>query len=677
MQAKRPHQIREQCANLYSRISLGLKAVTLISFTIAGVVIGVKQLSWLQPLELRAYDRLVRAETDRGIDSRLLIVAITEQDIRRLKRSTPADETVAAVLNNLRQHQPQVIGLDLYRDVPQQPGYEMLRERLQNDSIIVITKLGSDTDDTIPAPDGIPAERIGFNDLVIDSDGVIRRALLFGNSYSSFSLQLALNYLAERGITPIASQQDPNFMQLGAATFFPLNARSGGYQTIDDRGYQILLDYRSPERVARRVSFSDVLNNRLDPTWVRDKIVLIGTVAPSGKDLFYTPYSASEQLDHQMAGVEIHAQMVSQIIGVALGEQSLIWFWNEWLECGWVLLWALIGGSVGWYIRHPLALGLGCAAMLTGLSGIGLLLLTHQGWVPLAAPGLAGLLTTGTVVAYRAQQAQRQQQMVMTLLGQSTSPEIATALWQNRDRLLQSGKLPGQKLIATMLFTDIRGFSAISEPMPPEALLELLNVYLEAMTEEIRRHQGIVNKFTGDGLLAVFGVPVPRLTLEEVAQDASRAVSCALAMSDRLQQLNHHWQQTGTKPIQMRVGIFTGPIVAGSLGGKDRMEYGVIGDSVNIASRLEGCAKDRQISNCRILIAYETLQYIEGRFVVEPWGTMALRGKQQPVDVYRVISHATDVAQAIAPSSNLSRRKSELKSSLEAETQANSLNLLE
>jgi class 3 adenylate cyclase len=267
--------------------------------------------------------------------------------------------------------------------------------------------------------------------------------------------------------------------------------------------------------------------------------------------------------------------------------------------------------------------------------------------------------------------------MVMTLLGQSTSPEIATALWQNRDRLLQSGKLPGQKLIATMLFTDIRGFSAISEPMPPEALLELLNVYLEAMTEEIRRHQGIVNKFTGDGLLAVFGVPMPRLTLEEVAQDASHAVSCALAMSDRLQQLNHHWQQTGIKPIQMRVGIFTGPIVAGSLGGKDRMEYGVIGDSVNIASRLEGCAKDRQVSNCRILIAYETLQYVEGRFIVEPWGTMALRGKQQPVDVYRVISHAADVAQAITPSGELSRRKSELKSSLEAETQANSLNLLE
>lgn len=681
MHVKLSHWIFERCVNFSSRISPSLGAVALISLAIAGGVIGAKQFSWLQPLELRAYDRLVRSEMDRGNDPRLLIVAITEQDIRQLGRSTPSDETVAAVLENLGQHQPQVIGLDLYRDIPQAPGQELLSERLQTLPIVVITKLGSNTQDDIQdrilPPPGVPLERIGFNDLVIDADGVIRRSLLFGGSYSSFSLQLALNYLAEQGIAPTSSRQNPNFMQLGAATFLPLTPRSGGYQTVDDRGYQILLDYRSAKQIARRVTFQDVLDKRVDPTWIRNKIVLIGTVAPSGKDLFYTPYSAGEQVDHQMAGVEVHAQMVSLILGAALGEQSLIWFWDEWLECLWVITWALIGGSIGWCIRHPLVLGLGCVAMLTGLVGTCLLLFTYQGWVPVAAPALAGLFTAAAIVAYRAQQAQRQQQMVMTLLGQNTSPEIADALWQNRDRLLQSGKLPGQKLIATMLFTDIRGFSTISEPMPPEALLELLNEYLEAMTEEIRRYQGIVNKFTGDGLLAVFGVPMPRLTLEEIARDASHAVFCALAMSDRLQQLNQQWQQAGMKPVQMRVGIFTGPVVAGSLGGRDRMEYGVIGDSVNIASRLESCAKDRQVGNCRILIAYETLQYIEGQFVVEPWGTMELRGKQQLVDVYRVVSRTTDTVRSIAPPAGSSRRKSEIESTLEAETNVNPLNLYE
>ena len=265
----------------------------------------------------------------------------------------------------------------------------------------------------------------------------------------------------------------------------------------------------------------------------------------------------------------------------------------------------------------------------------------QAGWLPIIAPVIAALLTTGAVVVYQAQQAQRQQQMVMTLLGQNASKEIADALWQNRDRLLQSGKLPGQRLTATMLFTDIQGFSSISEAIPPEALLDWLNEYLEAMTQEIQRHEGIINKFTGDGLLAVFGVPVPRLEAREIKEDANHAVRCALAMGDRLAQLNQAWEQRGLNSIQMRVGIFTGPIVVGSLGGKDRLEYGVIGDSVNIASRLESCAKERQVDTCRILIAEETKVHLEG-FQLEAWGPMALKGKQQMVNVYRVVKQSID-----------------------------------
>jgi class 3 adenylate cyclase len=244
------------------------------------------------------------------------------------------------------------------------------------------------------------------------------------------------------------------------------------------------------------------------------------------------------------------------------------------------------------------------------------------------------------VVSYRAQRAQRQQMMMMKLLGQNTSPEIATALWQSRDRLLKAGKLPGQRLTATMLFTDIRNFSVLSEQLLPEDLLEWLNEYLSAITEEVKANQGIINKFTGDGLLAVFGVPMNRRTPIEVSQDACLAVECALAMGARLDQLNQDWQTRNQPLAQMRVGIFTGPIVAGSLGGKDRLEYAVIGDSVNIASRLESYEKDRQTETCRILIAQETLVHLQNKFVVERWGLLALKGKQQMVDVYRVLGHA-------------------------------------
>jgi class 3 adenylate cyclase len=185
--------------------------------------------------------------------------------------------------------------------------------------------------------------------------------------------------------------------------------------------------------------------------------------------------------------------------------------------------------------------------------------------------------------------------MVMKLLGQQTSPEIAQALWNEHDRLLDSGLLPGQRVIATILLTDIKGFSTISEKMPPEEVMAWLNEYLPIMVREVQNYRGIINKFTGDGLLAVFGVPVPATTEAVVAEDARRAVACALAMDDRLQELNRNWRYRGLPLIQMRVGIYTGPVMVGSLGGKERLEYGVIGDSVNIAARLESCEKHTKL----------------------------------------------------------------------------------
>jgi class 3 adenylate cyclase len=137
--------------------------------------------------------------------------------------------------------------------------------------------------------------------------------------------------------------------------------------------------------------------------------------------------------------------------------------------------------------------------------------------------------------------------------------------------------------------------------------------------------------------MVAFGVPMSRLHRTEVAEDAKAAVDCALAISDRLESMNRDWRRRGLPVIQMRIGIFTGPVVVGSLGGKDRLEYGVIGDSVNIASRLESCEKHRQPTPCRILIGQQTLDHLQGEFEVESWGPLALKGKQQTVNVYRVL----------------------------------------
>ncbi|MEW6490962.1 MAG: adenylate/guanylate cyclase domain-containing protein, partial [Cyanobacteriota bacterium] len=339
----------------------------------------------------------------------------------------------------------------------------------------------------------------------------------------------------------------------------------------------------------------------------------------------------------KMAGVLVHTQMVSQILDAASGTRPLFWFWSDWAEVLWILGWIAIGSILGRVTYHPLKLGIGVTAGLGVCAGTCFYLLTNGGWVPLAAPALGFVLAAGTAVIRRAYFAQQKQKIVMKLLGQNTSPEIAQELWLRRDRLLKSGKLPGISLTATMMFIDIKDFSTISETMTPEALLDWLNEVLGVITQEVIQRQGIINKFTGDGVIAVFGVPTRRLDTRDIDEDARASVDCAVVISDRLEQMNQDWQRRGLPVIQMRIGIFTGPIVAGSLGGKDRLEYGVIGDSVNIAARLESCEKHRQPTSCRILIGKETLIHLREQFEVESWGPLALKGKHQMVEVYRVV----------------------------------------
>jgi adenylate cyclase len=621
----------------------GRQVVAVATLFCSIFLLTITQLGLLQPRELVVYDQLMRWRPDLGADSRLLVVEITEEDIRAFNRFPLSDETIARLIEKLSEFEPAVIGLDIYRDIRYEPGYQQLQQQFQqHDNVIAIQTLGNGETTQIAAPPGMPLEQVGFNDsLIADPDGVIRRNLLFaeteaGNFYS-FSLQLALKYLALQETYPENSPTNPEAILWGNAQFLPLYKTDGGYQTIEDQGYQQLLNYRSPRNVAPTVSITQVLYGQIQSSWIKDKIVLIGTTAPSAKDIFLTPYSPAEKNNPRMPGVLIHAQMVSQILDAVKGTRPLFKFWPQWIEILWMMAWVLLGASLGIWSRNPMTLGLGMPLLLSLLVTFSYLCFLRSQWIPVVTPILGLLITTGLVIAYRAFRAQQQQQMMMRLLGQNTSPEIAKALWNNRDRLLSDGILPGQRLIATMLFTDIKNFSTVSEQMSPEQLMVWLNEYLGILTQCVQTHNGIINKFTGDGIMAAFGVPIPQTTKRAIAQNAREAVCCALEFGEQLQDLNRNWKKRGLPNIQMRVGIFTGPIVAGSLGGKDRLEYGLLGDSVNIASRLESCYKDRQSSLCRVLIAQQTLQYIEGEFEVESWGPLPLKGKRQLVNIYRVL----------------------------------------
>jgi adenylate cyclase len=640
-----------------------LGMVLIAGSIVTGFVLIARHFRVFQVFELVAYDRFVQMRASNPVDNRLLVIGITEQDLQRLggKLQLP-DQVYAQLLAKLRPYNPRAIGLDIYRDLPIEPGHaELVKQFKASDRIIGITRLGDEVNPTVAPPSDLPTDQVGFNDATQDVGGVVRRSILYqqtqdGEILQSFSLRLAERYLLDEGIEPQENQANDSYLQLGQATIIPLGPDDGNYVNEDVGGYQIQLNYRGRSKTIPFMSLGEILNEPIDPNLIRDRVVLIGTTATSGNDFAYTPYSSdpADEQENRMAGVVVHAQMVSQLLDAAAGKPTLFWYWSDGDEALWILSWSIVGGLLAWRIRHPLLVALSiacslgilfiaCRILFEGFGWIPLLPNTvaavypGMGWVPFIPPGIALLFSSGSIVTYTAQQAQQQRRMVMRLLGQSTSPQIAETLWQRRDELLENGKLPGQKLIATLLFTDLRGFSQISERHPPEVLFTWLNDYLEQMTEIIQARQGVINKFTGDGIMAVFGVPIPHDLPLEIAHDAEQAVLCAIEMADCLENLNRIWMEQERPMFQMRVGIFTGPVVVGSLGSKIRLEYGVIGDSVNTASRLESLDKERQSTACRILIARQTLEHLPDQFQVESWGALPLKGKEERIEVYEVL----------------------------------------
>ena len=188
------------------------------------------------------------------------------------------------------------------------------------------------------------------------------------------------------------------------------------------------------------------------------------------------------------------------------------------------------------------------------------------------------------------------------------------------------------------MFTDIRGFTTISEKLDPQELFDWLNGYMEVMSNIVLKYHGIINKYIGDAIMALFGVPIPHTTPEEIARDAQAAVDCALEMRAAIEKMNE--ERVGKPPLGMRIGIFSGPLAAGTLGSSKRVEYTVIGDTVNIASRLESYKGVDDSEACRILIGEFTLQQLGDRYRTRLVGSIHLKGKEKAITIYQVDGRA-------------------------------------
>jgi adenylate cyclase len=625
-----------------------LVAAVVSGAAIVIVVLVMRSLGLLQGMELAAYDRYLRSlPQPPAPDSRILVLAITEEDIQELGHWPISDEILARTLERLIAAGAQVIGLDVYRDLPVPPGAERLAKLLQREPrIIAAEQIGDEHSEGIRGPAVLRgSDRVGLNEILVDPDAMVRRGLLFANDEQgavgySFALRIALLYLRSQGIYPRPDPERPELLRLGPTTLRPFRADDGGYVAADDAGYQILIDYHGAIHTLEAITLGPLLRGQIDPERIRDRIVLIGVVARSLPDFFRVPVWQSPETQAGPPGVMLHGYIVTQLLRSAVGDARSTRVLAEWQEILCIVLVGGLGCALGGGFRrlYPfvLTMFLGLAVLwLIGAAAIRVGL-----WIPPVAPGMAWVGAMGLVMAWSSIRNRAQHTLLMRLFSIHVSNEMADQIWAQRDEFFKGGHPRTHRLMATALFLDIKGYSVLSDRMEPESLMEWLNGFMQPMTDEVLAFGGVVDDYFGDGLKASFGVPFPRETEEEIAADARQAVRCALAMESALSQLNQDYSERGLPGVAMRVGIHTGPVVLGSLGSAARQRYTAIGSAVVTAQRLESLgevAHDFEARPCRILISGETETLLDETFKCEGLGSFPLKGREEQIPVYRVL----------------------------------------
>ncbi len=616
-----------------------------------GLIEGLRSQGYLQFLELAAYDLLVaKAYPDNVVrDPPITLIDVTEEDIHQLGNWPVTDLQLTDVLSTLLQAEPRVVGVDIYRDLPVPPGRPELDELLSShERIVVIEKFPGADDPGIPPPSVLQGStQVGFSDFVTDGRGTVRRGLLFlANDERvgyAFALRLALAYLAGEGVFPQPGRSDPSHLRLGEITLAPLKSNDGAYVDADMGGYQLLLDFVGGPSPFPRYTLRELLDGKIPVESLRDRILILGVSAASVKDDFLTPFAILGDDRGRVQGSTLHAHTAWQLLENGLHARRPLAFWPDSAELGWMAAWIALGLVAGWLSGHVIRL---MTIVPVGAAVLGLcafLGIRAGWWIPVVPPLLGWIGATGLGLALEAGRRRREQKVLMGLFACHVSPEVATTIWDRRDEVLKGGRIRPQVLTATFLFTDLQGFTRLSESMEPEPFLEWLNGYMAALTDTIMRFGGFLDDYAGDGIKANFGVPLARAGEEQIAEDARNAVRCARALAMDLNRLNGEWRRRGQPPVAMRVGIHTGSVVVGSVGSSSRMKYTTVGSQVNIASRLENIrdidAPDPEDTSCscRVLISKETAQLVADQFTLKSKGYFSLKGIAEDREVFQVM----------------------------------------
>ena len=406
--------VTQELNNLQSKPGkISFLAVVITTAIATTLVMVLRWLGLLQTWELKAFDQLLRTLPLESADQQFLIIGADELDINQYGHPLP-DVIMAQVLDKLQQYQPSAIGLDIVRDQPVPPnepnGYKALNLHFQKDqNLITVCAFDNNPEENISPPPNSPVAQVGFVNLYSDKDlnkqdDTVRRYLLSRTSNSdtsdspctinySLGWQLAYLYLTAQNID-ITTIKDE--WQLGNVITKRLQNRSGGYQHLDQRGNQVLINYRrtiDPERIAPQVTVRDVLSNNVNPALIKGKIVIIGVTAASIQDSHNTPFG-------EIRGLYIHAHAVSQILNAVFKQRPLLWWLPQWADMLWVLFWSVTGGVIVWYFEIPLSQGLSLSICFVILYGCCWFLLANGGWIPLIPSALALGSSAVGVLAY-------------------------------------------------------------------------------------------------------------------------------------------------------------------------------------------------------------------------------------------------------------------------------------
>jgi CHASE2 domain-containing sensor protein/two-component sensor histidine kinase len=375
--------------NIWGRIRNGMalwRVGALPGFFVIALVITLKITGLLQSIEWTTLDTFLRLRPSEAIDERITIIGIDEADIRSVGRYPIPDQEIAELIRKLQKYKTRVIGFDIVRDLPVDPGHsELVKIFQESKNLIAVEKILPPQN--ISAPPDLPSKQIGFSDAIEDDDNKYRRILIgttsnYGYKFS-FSLRLAENYLSHQGITLEKGIHDSEAMRFGSTELPRFLPNSGGYVKANASGVKMLLNFRSGQKRFRTLSLNAIKTGNFNPNWIRDRIVMIGITTPSVPDFINTSAIAGSD-SSEVYGVEFQAHAVSQIISAVLDKRLFLKTWSEQWEYIWILGWGLIAISLGWLTqslwKNMFAIGVASFCLV----GIGYVLLLWGWWIPVA-----------------------------------------------------------------------------------------------------------------------------------------------------------------------------------------------------------------------------------------------------------------------------------------------------